>query len=182
MTKSLKSIGAVFAAAIVIAGAASAAPAQGHYLTSTSAAADHHLNILRWPPRNPSFRPCIDGTVDLQADDYLHGAYMVSEKHRRYPDLYEAHIRPPVSGTYSWEVCRGWNPLVEDSLGIGHSVYQVRSTLVGHGFSHTILNSFGLNNESQVAEFPDYLYGNGNYEWGGRIALLEPPGITHPAE
>jgi hypothetical protein len=171
MIRPLATICAVFAAAAVIACAAAASSAQAQYLTSTAATPDHHLNILRWPPRNPSFRPCIYGTANLRADYYVHGAYIVSEKHRDKPDLYQAHIRPPVAGKYAWEVCRGWNPAI---TGVYHdqaySGYQVRSTVKGHGWSHTILNTFEHN-----------LYGDGNYEWGGRIAM-EPPAPTHPAE
>lgn len=169
MIRPMASLCAVIAAAVVIALAVTASSAQAQYLTSTAEVPDHHLNVLRWPPRSPSFRPCIEGTINLKADHYVHGSYIVSEKHRDKPDLFQANIRPPVSGTYSWEVCRGWN---SRRVGQFHEIlpdaYQVRSTLVGHGWSHTILNTFD-----------DNLYGPGNYEWGGRIAQ-EPPAPTEP--
>ena len=171
MIRPLATICAAFAAAVVFACAAAASSAQAFYLTSTAEVPDHHLNVLRWPPRSPSFRPCIEGTVNLQADYYVHGAYLVSEEHRDEPDLYQANIKPPVAGTYSWQVCRGWN---DRRIGEFHEIladaYQVRSTLKGHGWSHTILNTFDHN-----------IYGDGNYEWGGRIAQ-EPPAVTEPAD
>src|SRR5687767_7602986 len=57
--------GASLAVALALAAAGSlsvaAAPADAYYLnTSTDANPDNaHLNLLRFPPRNPGFRPCI---------------------------------------------------------------------------------------------------------------------------
>jgi hypothetical protein len=165
--RSLAPISAAFVAALALAG--SAAPADAFYLTSTNATPDHHLNILRFPPRNPGFRPCIGRPVRLPAGEFWHGAYAVSERHRTDPDLYQAHITVRVPGTYTWEACRGWN------ARLGH--YQIRSTLRGHGFSHTIKNTFQRDPNDLG---PSHVYGNGNYEWGGRIARYQL-GVTEPA-
>jgi len=164
------SLAAAFALAAAGSLAGAAAPADASYLTSTDATPDHHLNILRFPPKNPRFRPCIGGSVRLWAGDFLHGAYAVSESHRTDPDLYQAHITFRVPGTYMWEACRGWNSVFEH--------YQVRSTLRGHGFSHTILNTFEPD-PNQLSR-PSHLYGDGNYEWGGRIVRYTPD-VTEPS-
>lgn len=165
MTRTVAMICAFFIAAIALAAAAAAnaAPAHAYYNASTEAVADQHLNDLRWPPQSPSFRPCIGKDQTLRAGDFNHGAYLVSEDHRDDSDLLNAHIIVPTSGVYFWEVCRGWNA----RLG----KYEVRSTLTGQGWSHTILNRF----ERDPNDFsgPSHLYGNGSYEWGGRIAPYE---------
>lgn len=166
---------AVLAAAFALTATASlagaAAPADAFYLKSTDHAADHHLNVLRFPPRNPSFRPCIRRPVRLWAGDFYHGAYAVHERHRTDPDLEQAHIRIRVPGTYRWEACRGYNGRI--------SHYQIRSTLRGHGYSHTILNTFTRDPNTDPGS-PSHVYGNGNYEWGGRIARYQPD-ATVPA-
>ncbi len=164
MTRTVAMICAFLVAAIALAAAATAAPAQAYYLSSTEQVPDHHLNLLRWPPKSPSFRPCIVKEESLPAGDFYHGAYIASETHRTDPDLQNAHIIIPTAGTYHWEACRGWNDELDR--------YQVRSTLVGHGFSHTILNTF--QRDPNDFEGPSHLYGDGNYEWGGRIARYEP--------
>jgi hypothetical protein len=82
---------------------------------------------------------------------------------------HQAHITVRVPGTYTWDACRGWN------ARLGH--YQIRSTLRGHGFSHTIKNTFQRDPNDLG---PSHVYGNGNYEWGGRIARYQP-GVTEPA-
>jgi hypothetical protein len=155
--------GASLAAAFALAAAGSlagaAAPADAAYLKSTDATSDHHLNVLRFPPKNPRFRPCIIRTVRLRGRDFWHGAYAVSESHRSDPDVYQAHITVRVPGTYRWKACRGWNRRIRR--------YQVRSTLRGHGFSHTIKNTF--NRDPNDFNGPSHVYGDGNYEWGGRI-------------
>ena len=28
---------------------------------------------------------------------------------------------------------------------------------------------------------PRHIYGDGRYEWGGRLVRPEPPGVTHPS-
>ena len=166
MTRTLAMIGAFVVAAVALAAAAAAnaAPAQAYSISSTEAVPDHRLNYLRWPPQSPSFRPCIDKEVTLAADDFYHGAFVTSETNRTDPDVQNAHIIIRTAGTYRWEACRGWNA----ELG----KYQVRSTIVGHGWSHTILNTF--ERDPNDFEGPSHLYGNSNYEWGGRIANYEP--------
>ena len=166
--------GALLAAAFALAAAGSlagaAAPAHAFYLKSTDATPDHHLDILRFPPRNPSFRPCIGRPVRLRAGEYLHGAYAVSRSHRTDPDLEEELLTVRVTGTYKWEACRGWNSGIRD--------YQIRSTLRRDGVvSSTILNTFSRDPLAEPG--PIHVYGNGNYEWGGRIVRYTP-GVTEP--
>jgi hypothetical protein len=143
--------------------AGAAAPADAHYL--------RHTDTFHFPAWSPRFRPCIHRTVGLRARNFLHGAYLVSTRHRSDPDLDQAPIRLPVGGIYRWEACRGWNSHIDR--------YEVRSTLRGHGFSHTIKNVF----ERDPNQFgsPSHVYGNGRYEWGGRLVRPEPPGTTHPS-
>jgi hypothetical protein len=167
--------GALLAAAFALAAAGSlagaAAPADAFYLKSTDAAADHHLDILRFPPRNPSFRPCIGHPVRLRAGEYLHGAYAVSRSHRTDPDLEEELLTVRVPTTYNWEACRGWNSRIRD--------YQIRSTLRRGGVvSSTILNTFSRDPLAEPG--PIHVYGNGNYEWGGRIVRYTPD-ATEPS-
>ncbi|HYI13308.1 MAG TPA: hypothetical protein VEK57_29950 [Thermoanaerobaculia bacterium] len=136
--------------------AGAAAPAQAYYLKNTDLGNFH--SFLRFPPKHPSFRPCISNTVTLRPGDYVHGAYIVSQRHRTNPDLENETLRVRARTTYNWEVCRGWN----DDIGSGR--YQVRSRLVRRGFSRSALMTF----ENEIGG-RSYLYGNGNYEWGGRI-------------
>jgi hypothetical protein len=167
--------GASLAAALALTAAGTlagaAAPADAFYLTSTDAARDHHLNILRFPPRNPGFRPCIGRPVRLRAGEYLHGTYAVSERHRTDPDLEEELLTVRAPTTYNWEACRGWNSRIRD--------YQVRSTLRRRGVvSSTILNTFSRDPLAEPG--PIHVYGDGNYEWGGRMARYTP-GVTEPS-
>jgi hypothetical protein len=169
MSRSLATLAVVSVAAIALAG--SATPAHAFYLKSTDHAADHHLNILRFPPRNPAFRPCIDGTVTLRTGVFFHGAYAVSERHRTDPDLEEEKLTVRVPTTFTWEACRGWNFHIHD--------YQIRSTLRRRGVvASTILNTFSRDPLAEPG--PIHVYGNGNYEWGGRIVRYEP-GVTEPS-
>jgi hypothetical protein len=168
------SLAAAFALAAAGLLAAAAAPAEAFYLnTSTDANPDNaHLNLLRFPPRSPRFRPCIHRTVKLRRGPYVHGGYVVHTRHRTDPDLAQLPIRITVRGRYRWEACRGWN-----SNG---DYYKVRSTLRGPGgFFHTNLNiiepDVPLGAPSHVG------YGNGYYEWGGRIAR-DCPDCTAPQD
>src|SRR5262245_442101 len=152
-TSILALLAVAFAVAATASLAGTAASAQAFYLKSTDHAADHHLNILRFPPRNPNFRPCIRRTVKLPKGDFWHGAYAVHERHRTDPDLDQAPIRIRVPGVYRWESCRGYNRRIHR--------YQIRSTLRGHRFSHTVLNTFTRDANADPGK-PSHLYGNGN--------------------
>lgn len=160
-TQRRRALIASFAIAFSIVATASlagaAAPAQAYYLRNTDFGNFH--SFLRFPPKHPSFRPCISKTVTLRPGNYVHGAYIVSQRHRTNPDLENETLRVPARRTYNWEVCRGWN----DDIGRGR--YQVRSRLVRRGFSRSALMTF----ENEIGG-RSFLYGNGNYEWGGRIA------------
>jgi hypothetical protein len=159
---------AVLVAAVALAATASLAgraeSAQAYYLKNTDIAPDHHT-LLRFPPKFPSFRPCISHTVTLPRGTYLHGAYIVSQAHRDNPDLENAdrYLEVGRRTTYNWEVCRGWNPNPNPD-GFDRAAYQVRSTVLRRGFKHTALMTF----QNEVGG-RSFLYGNGNYEWGGRI-------------
>jgi hypothetical protein len=153
---------AAFALAAVGSLAGAAAPADARYLRTT--------DTFHFPAWSPGFRPCIHRTVGLRRRDFLHGAYAVSTSHRKDPDLRQAPIHVPVAGSYSWEACRGYNSHIHH--------YEVRSTLRGHGFSHTIKNVF-QRDPNQLG--PSHVYGDGSYEWGGRLVIPEPPGTTHPS-
>jgi hypothetical protein len=145
--------------------AGGAAPADAYYLRNTDKAPDVHP-LLRFPPKVPGFRPCIDDTVTLPPGTYWHGAYIVSQAHRSNPDLENAPKDLVVSRrtTYSWKVCRGWNPNPNPD-SFDPAAYQVRSTLFRRGSeAHTVLMTF----QNEVGG-RSFLYGNGNYEWGGRI-------------
>jgi hypothetical protein len=164
--------GATLAVAAAGSLAAAAAPANAAFITSsTDVVPDHHLDILRFPPRAPSFRPCIARHFKLRSRFWEHSAFIVSTRHRDDPDLQQpARIRIPVRGVYKLDACRGWNRRTRK--------YEVRSTLRGHGWSHTIKNVF----ERDPNDFngPSRVYGNGRYEWGGRLDL-PCPGCTHPS-
>jgi hypothetical protein len=142
--------------------AGAAAPADAHYLRTT--------DTFHFPAWSPNFRPCIHRTVGLRRRNFLHGAYAVSISHRTDPDLHQAPIHLPAAGSYSWEACRGYNSRIHH--------YEVRSTLRGHGFSHTIKNVFA---RGPNVLGPSHVYGDGSYEWGGRLVIPEPPGTTHPS-
>ena len=59
-----------------------------------------------------------------------------------------------------------------------HPSLRGRSTLRGHGFSHTIKNVFAR--DPNVLG-PSHVYGDGSYEWGARLVIPEAPGTTHPS-
>jgi hypothetical protein len=168
------SLAAAFALAAAGSLAAAAAPADAYYLnTSTDANPDNaHLNLLRFPPKNPGFRPCIEMTLRPRPGPYLHGGYVVHLRHRTDPDVDQEPIDIRIRGRYRWEACRGWN-----AEG-GH--YEVRSTLRGPG-------GFLETNKNIIEPYdpPETLshvgYGNGYYEWGGRIAR-RCPGCTAPQD
>ena len=165
-TRTTTLVASLLAAFALAAGgslAGAAAPAEAHYLRTTS--------IFHFPAWSPRFRPCIHRTVGLRRHNFLHGAYAVSTTHRTDPDLRQAPIRIPVGGSYRWQACRGWNSHIDR--------YEVRSTLRGHGFSHTIKNVFARDPNAGID--PSHVYGDGRYEWGGRLAIPEPPGTTHPS-
>ena len=149
-------LAAAFSVVATASLAGAAAPAEAYYLKNTDFGNFH--SFLRFPPKHPSFRPCITNTVTLGPGDYDHGAYIVSQSHRTNPDLEIALLHVRARTTFHWEVCRGWN----DDIGSGR--YQVRSRLVRRGFSHSALMTF----ENEISG-RSFLYGNGNYEWGGRI-------------
>jgi hypothetical protein len=168
------SLAAVLALATAGSLAGAAAPADAFYLnTTTDANPDNaHLNLLRFPPKNPGFRPCIRRTVRPPLGRYVHGGYVVHLRHRTDADLDQVPILISVRGTYRWKACRGWNP--------DGGYYEVRSTLSGPGgFFHTNLNII----EPDVPlEAPSHVvYGNGYYEWGGRIAR-DCLGCTSPQD
>ena len=112
-------------------------------------------SVFHFPAWSPRFRPCIRRTVGLRNRHLVHGAYAVSTSHRTDPDLNGAEIRLPRAGRYRWEACRGWNSRIDH--------YEVRSTLRGHGFSHTIKNIFGRDPDFIGA--PVHMHGDGRYEW-----------------
>jgi hypothetical protein len=153
----IRSLAAAFALVATASLAGTAAPAQAYYLKNTDFGNLH--SFLRFPPKHPSFRPCISNAVTLPPGDYVHGAYIVSQSHRSNPDVENETLRVRARTTYNWEVCRGWN----DDIGTGR--YQVRSRLSRRSFSHSALMTF----ENEIGG-RSFLYGNGNYEWGGRIA------------
>lgn len=164
----------IAAFAFVAAGslAATAAPAEAYYLnTSTDADPDNaHLNLFRFPPANPGFKPCIRRTVRMRPGPYVHGAYVVHLRHRKDADLEQVPIRISVRGKYRWQACRRW-----DSDG---DYYVVTSRLRGHGFSHTNVNV--IEPDVPLGAPSHVTYGNGYYEWGGRIAR-DCPGCTSPS-
>jgi hypothetical protein len=149
--------------------AGGAAPAQAYYFKNP----DHSL--LRFPPKFPSFRPCFTDTVTLRPGGYLHGAYMVSKSHRTRPDLEQVSLDVRVRTAYHWEICRGWNPNPNPEA-FSTARYQVRSTLVpvnGRGPKNSALMTFENDQGRKL------VYGDGQYEWGGRI-VLDCPDCTSP--
>ena len=164
-TRATTVVASLLAAFALAAGgslAGGAAPADAHYLRTT--------DTFHFPAWSPAFRPCIHRTVGLRLRNFLHGAYAVSASHRTDPDLRQAPIHLPAAGSYSWEACRGYNTRIHH--------YEVRSTLRGHGFSHTIKNVFAR--DPNVLG-PSHVYGDGSYEWGARLVIPEAPGTTHPS-
>jgi hypothetical protein len=82
-----------------------------------------------------------------------------------HPDLDTNPINLPARSKqkYGWRVCRSWNSV--------SNAYRVVSTLSRGNWSRFEVNEL---------EAP-FIHGEGNYEWGGRLAFVEPPGQTHPA-
>jgi hypothetical protein len=170
-------VAAVLALAAAGMLAAAAAPADAYYLnTTTDDNRDNaHLNLFRFPPKNPGFRPCITRTLRPRPGPYVHGGYVVHTRHRSDADLDQISILIKHRGRYRWKACRGWN-----SDGDLYPHYEVRSTLRGpRGFFATNLNIIEpydpLGPDTHVG------YGNGYYEWGGRLAR-DCPGCTSPQD
>jgi hypothetical protein len=169
-TTLVASLVAAFALAATASLAGGAAPAHAYYFKNP----DHSL--LRFPPKFRSFRPCFTDTVTLPRGTYLHGAYMVSKRHRTSPDLEQVPLNVRVRTTYHWEICRGWNP-DPNPAAFSPAAYQVRSTLVPaspRGRKNSALMTFENDPSGQR------LFGNGSYEWGGRI-VRDCPGCTSPS-
>jgi hypothetical protein len=166
-------LGASLLAAFAVALAGAAAPADAHYLSSTAWSkaryGDTHLNLLRWPPRNVAFKPCITRRVKLTYGYWDHNAYVVSESHRTDPDINtdETPVLIPSAGTYKWVACRWWTTTFRD--------YRVLSTLSrGNRTVDESLQELSGNHIYDKRE--------GMYEWGGRIAFDHPAGVTEPQD
>jgi hypothetical protein len=175
-TSIVASLVAAFALAAFASLAGGAASAQAYYLKNTDFGDFHRL--LRFPPKHPKFRPCISNTVTLPRGTYDHGAYIVSQRHRTSPDLEGAgrYLTVRRRTTYNWEVCRFWNPDSHGN-GLGFARYQVQSRLLRRGAKpHVALMTF--ENEPGGRRV---IYGEGNYEWGGRIARA-CVGCTSPSD
>lgn len=163
----LVAVAAVFALAAAGSLAVAAAPADAYYLnTSTDDKADNgHWDLLRFPPKNPRFRPCIRRTVRPRPGSYSHGGYVVHVRHRDDADFDQEGIVIQIRGRYRWEACRGWNPEA--------GRYEVRSTLSGPGgFFETNKNFIEPYDPPRTQSHVGY--GNGYYEWGGRLARICP--------
>jgi hypothetical protein len=171
----LASLVAAFALVATASLAGGAAPAHADYLKNTDIAPDYHT-FLRFPPKVPSFKPCVTDSVTLAPGDYVHGAYIVSQRHRTKPDLENAPSTLTVRArtTYNWEVCRKWNP-DPNPASFERAAYQVTSRLLRRGFKHEALMTF----QNELGR-PAVVYGPGNYEWGGRIAWA-CTGCTSPS-
>jgi hypothetical protein len=176
-TTIVASLVAAFALAAVGSLALAAGQADAYYLSSTTFSkwkyGDTHLNDMYFPQREIRFVPRMTRSVRLRAGLYDHGAYMVSMRHRTNADLGGRELSIPVTGRYKWVSTRRWRG---PKTRFGH--YEVFSTLSGHGVHQTVKNA--IEPWVHYSEPSAVRYGNGKYEWGGRLARL-CPGCTSPA-
>jgi hypothetical protein len=145
----------MLAAAGSLAGAA--APAHAERLSQ--------VDLFHFPAWSKKGRECSSATVRLRAGVWQHGAFLVRTSRPTHPDLDTNPISLPARNKqkYGWRVCRTWNSV--------SNAYRVVSTLSRGNWSRFEVNEL---------EAP-FIHGEGNYEWGGRLAFVEPPGQTHPA-
>jgi hypothetical protein len=152
--------------------AGAAAPADAHYLSSTTWSkwkhGDTHLNDFRFPPRNLEFKPCITRTVTLRSGYWDHDAYIVSERRRNDPDIStdEWPLYVPTTGAYHWKACREWTYDREPADGN----YVVTSRLSRSN------RQVGISMQDLDDVHRHDTNDKGDYEWGGRLAPAQFPG------
>ena len=154
-------LGASLAAAFALAAAGSlvgaAAPAEAHYKRAT--------NYFHFPAKAPRLEVTLTGTVRLQPGYWQHGAYFAHTLHRTDPDLGSRRIGVLTPGRYGWRVVRWWS--------INRRQYMVESTLRRGSWSHRVREG--------LPRHGAHSYGDGWYEWGGRLAFDGPIGVTVPS-
>jgi hypothetical protein len=163
MRRSMTPIALALAALALAAGgslAGPAAPADAYYLRTTDL-----YHFPAWAPHGQKFLPARGGRW-LWLDDgyYLNGAYFAYTKRRNLPDLAQDRIAVVTPGRYRWRVHRWWS--------IGRQQYFVKSKLSGPGLARTseVINELSGN----------HVYGDGMYEWGGRLVWDGAIGVTEP--
>jgi hypothetical protein len=100
---------------------------------------------------------CISRSIYLADGYYSHGAFMVAMSRRNKPDMATSQDVGIQAGTYRWEVCRWY----------ANGKYQMSSEVAGHERRNSL-------------EAP-YQFGEGMYEWGGRLELTGAMGVTTPS-
>lgn len=120
-------------------------------------------DVFHFPAWSPNGSRCIGRSIRLAEGYYSHGPFLVSMRHRDRPDMYKGEDIGIRAGWYGWKVCRWWNSEFRQ--------YRVSSTLSRGAWERRRVNELS---SSRV-------YGDGLYEWGGRLEFTEPFGLTHPS-
>jgi hypothetical protein len=139
---------------------AAAPSADAHYLRTTDV-----FHFPAWAPHGQKFIPARGGHwLWLDEGYYLNGAYFAHTGHRTDPDLLNERIAVVTPGRYRWRVHRWWSS--------NSQKYFVKSKLSGPGLARTseVINELTGN----------HVYGDGKYEWGGRLVWDGAIGLTEP--
>jgi hypothetical protein len=166
MRSRAKRFGASLAAAVALALtgslATAAPPADAYYLRATDL-----YHFPAWAPDGQVFLPRKGGRwLRLKEGYFQHGAYFAHTGHRDLPDLAEDRIGITAPGMYRWRVHRWWSKHYQQ--------YYVKSKLSGGSLPEPsiVINELSGN----------HVYGDGMYEWGGRLAYDGEIGATSPQE
>jgi hypothetical protein len=138
------------------------AKADAYYLRSSD-----YLHFPAWAPNGQEFHT---RTVRLREGYYQLGAYFANQFHRSDPDLHNERIAIIRPGAYRWMIHRWWGNMTDH--------YYVQTRLIRRGIGGGSW-SVPVRNETGVLE--PHNYGDGWYEWGGRMVWDGALGVTEPA-
>ena len=120
-------------------------------------------DVFHFPAWAPNGSRCISRWIRLREGYYSNGAFLVSMRHRNSPDMYKGRdIGVTPSARYAWKACRWWSSKYRQ--------YFVSSKLSRGSWQHRRVNELNSN----------HAFGDGLYEWGGRLQFTGPLGVTHP--
>jgi hypothetical protein len=137
------------------------AKADAYYLRSTD-----YLHFPAWAPNGQEFHT---RNLRLREGYYLLGGYFANQFHRTDPDLVNHRIAIFRPGIYKWMIHRWWGNRTDH--------YYVQTRLIRSGVGGGVWDD-PVRNETGLLE--PHNYGDGWYEWGGRMVWDGPLDQTNP--